>query len=144
MADWQWFSRAHRAVYRATSGRLGSKLVGIPMALLTTRGRKSGLERTLPLACFRLGDGGDGEEEWAVVGSNNGSDRDPAWWLNLQAEPRGRLQVGGEEFKVLASLVTPERRPQLWADLSERNPAYLRYEQQTEREIPVVILKRDR
>ena len=52
MARWRNVTRIHSAVYRWTGGRLGARLAGIPMLLLTTVGRKSGLPRTLPLASY--------------------------------------------------------------------------------------------
>ena len=52
MGNWEWFTKFHRAVYRRSGGRLGAKLMGLHMVLLTTTGRKSGRPRTIPLACF--------------------------------------------------------------------------------------------
>ena len=37
------FIAGHTALYRLTSGRIGGKVVGLPVLLLTTTGRKSGL-----------------------------------------------------------------------------------------------------
>ena len=71
MANWAWVTKWHTRVYRGTDGRVGARLAGIPMCLLTTVGRKSGLPRSLPLACFER----DGS--WIVVASNNGQDHDP-------------------------------------------------------------------
>ena len=50
MANWIAFTRAHCAIYRSTRGLIGGSLMGIQMLLLTTRGRKSGLARTLRVA----------------------------------------------------------------------------------------------
>lgn len=136
MANWAWFTKLHRTIYEKTGGRLMARLAGIDMLLLTTRGRKTGLPRTLPLACFRDGD------DLVVVGSNNGQDRPPAWWLNLQADPGARVRFGREEFRVRAELASGAERERLWPWLKQRNPQYARYEQKTHREIPVVVLKR--
>jgi deazaflavin-dependent oxidoreductase (nitroreductase family) len=135
MANWGWFSQAHRAVYRRSGGRIGRRMMGIPMLLLTTVGRRSGIERTTPLACFQDG------EDLVVVASNNGQEHDPAWWLNLQANPRARVQLGREERAVLAERTTPEKYARLWPLLKQGNPSYRRYERQTQREIPVVVLR---
>jgi F420H(2)-dependent quinone reductase len=48
---------------------------------LTTTGRKSGRPRTTALGYLRDG------EDFAVVASNSGLDRPPAWWMNLQVNP---------------------------------------------------------
>ena len=81
MANWNWFGNLHRYVYEKTGGRVGGNLAGLRMLLLTTTGRKSGKQYTTPLACFS--DGAD----LVVVASNNGQDRHPAWWLNLEHTP---------------------------------------------------------
>jgi deazaflavin-dependent oxidoreductase (nitroreductase family) len=137
MGNWDWFGKLHRAVYEATGGRLGAKLGWLPMLLLTTIGRRSGEKRTVPLAYLEDGDA------WVVVASNGGSDRHPAWWLNLLQSPRARIRVGRRELDVRASLATAEERARLWPRLKEVNPAYRGYETKTRREIPVVLLRRD-
>ena len=136
MANWEWVTRIHRAIYRGSGGRIGRRLAGLDMLLLTTTGRRSGQPRTLPLACFPDGD------DWIVVASNGGQDHPPAWWLNLQARPDALVQLGRERRAVRAQLATGAERERLWPELKRRNPAYARYERKTSREIPVVILRR--
>ena len=135
MANWAWVTKLHRDVYRKTDGRIGARLAGMPMCLLTTVGHKTGLPRSLPLACFEDGD------DLVVVASNNGQDHDPAWWRNLQRRPEADVQLGREKRRVLASRATPGERERLWPWLKERNPAWARYEGRTERELPIVILR---
>lgn len=135
MANWGWFSRIHRTVYEATGGRLGARLGWLPMLLLTTTGRRTGREHTVPLAYFEDGD------DLVVVASNGGSDRPPAWWLNLERTPEARVRVGRRELSVRASLATPDERARLWPRLKNVNPPYARYERMTQREIPVVLLR---
>ncbi len=136
MASWLWFTRAHCAVYRGTRGLIGGNLLGIPMLLLTTRGRKTGQTRTLPLAYVEHGD------HLVVVASNGGSESPPAWWLNLQARPTATVQVGAERFEVTWQVSPPERRMELWRRLQATIPAYRAYRVRTRREIPIVLLKR--
>jgi deazaflavin-dependent oxidoreductase (nitroreductase family) len=136
MGSWQWFGRMHRGVYRATGGRIGHNLAGLPMLLLTTAGRKSGEPRTTPLTYMDDGD------HWVIVGSNNGGPTDPAWWLNLQADPNAAVQVRDMQHPVRAHLAEGDERARLWPALKTHNPAYARYEQKTTREIPVVVLDR--
>jgi deazaflavin-dependent oxidoreductase (nitroreductase family) len=136
MANWSFVGRVHRAIYRFSDGRFGSKLAGLDMLLLTVTGRKSGEPRTVPLACFP-----DGEDR-VVVASNNGQDSDPVWWLNLVAHPHARVTLGRDSWSVVAVLADPEQRARLWPQLQALNPAYVRYEKKTQREIPVVILRR--
>jgi len=136
MASWLWFTRAHCALYRSTRGLIGGNLLGIPMLLLTTRGRKTGQVRTLPLAYVEHGD------RLVIVASNGGSERPPAWWLNLQACPTATVQVGAERFEVSWQVAPPERRMELWRRLQATIPAYRAYRVRTQREIPIVLLAR--
>lgn len=134
MGNWQWFGRIHRAVYRATGGRLGGSLIGLDMLLLTTTGRRSGERRTTPMPYFRDGD------RYVIVGSNGGADDDPLWWKNLQADPLGEVVIGRDAQPVRAALADPHERSRLWPQLKTWNPNYRRYESRTKRALPVVIL----
>jgi deazaflavin-dependent oxidoreductase (nitroreductase family) len=126
----------HRTLYRLTGGRLGGSLGGMPMLLLSTRGRRSGRERTLPLLYVEDG------KDWVVVASNAGDARDPAWWLNLRARPEASIQVGRERFAVRARRAGPEEAARLWPRLEAAYAPYARYRERAGREIPVVILAR--
>jgi deazaflavin-dependent oxidoreductase (nitroreductase family) len=136
MAKWAFVGRIHRALYRASGGRIGARLAGLDMLLLTVKGRKTGEPRTVPLACFPDGD------DRIVVASNSGQDRDPIWWLNLQANPDAEVTLGRDTWKVRGLLADPQQRARLWPELKKANSAYVSYEAKTKREIPVVILRR--
>jgi len=135
---WKVFGEAHKALYLGSGGRLGSRLAWIPMLLLSTRGRRTGLVRTMPLAY--LPDPED-ESAFVIVASNGGSDRPPAWWLNLQTNELATVQVGRESFWAVAEPAPAGRRPALWNALRRRIPPYRVYEK-IDREIPIVILRR--
>ena len=92
----------HRAIFRSTRGWVGQRFFGIRCFLLQHRGRKSGIQRETPLLYV------EHEGRYLVVGSNAGQDHHPAWWLNLQADPRAHVRIG-------ANL------QQLRPDSSERN-----------------------
>ena len=134
MASWQWFGRIHSAAYRATGGRLGGRLAGRDMLLLTTRGRRSGELRTTPLSYLEDG------QDFVVVASNNGGPRDPAWWLNLCADPKAEIQVGDKQYSVRAHRAEGEERARLWPLLVAYNPPYATYATRTPRPMPVVVL----
>jgi deazaflavin-dependent oxidoreductase (nitroreductase family) len=125
----------HRLLYRLSGGRIGGRLWDLPVVLLTTRGRRSGKPRTVPLCS--LPDG----ENVVVIASYGGLDRPPAWWLNLEADPQAELLAGRERRAVVARTAGPEERARLWAEVTARAPGYLEYERRTAREIPVVILQ---
>jgi deazaflavin-dependent oxidoreductase (nitroreductase family) len=126
---------AHILLYRATGGRVATEIWGLPVLLLTTRGRKSGRPRTTPLCFLRDGD------DLVVVASNGGMDWFPAWWLNLLREPRATVQIGRTRLPIRARQATLEERDRLWTQLTSIAPGYLRYEARTSRAIPVGLLQ---
>jgi deazaflavin-dependent oxidoreductase (nitroreductase family) len=128
-------SGIHRTLYRASGGRIGSRMMGMPVLLLTTTGRRSGKSRTTPLLHVRDGNA------FVVVGSNGGSDYTPAWWLNLQRNPNAEIELGRDRTRVTARKASPEERARLWPEFTSRNPGYANYATKTTREIPVVLLE---
>jgi deazaflavin-dependent oxidoreductase (nitroreductase family) len=132
---WKLTGRLHAWLYRSTGGRIGHRAGHITNLLLTTTGRKSGEPRTVTLTYMADG------ESYVLVASNGGSDRHPVWWLNLQKTPRVQVQVGNGTFRVVAVEADAAERARLWTRLKAYNPFYARYEQITERRIPVVVLK---
>jgi len=127
-------SSTHGRVYRASEGRLLGRLAGMPVLLLTTTGRRSGRPRTAALTYFR--DGAD----LVVIGSFGGSDRPPAWWLNLERDPRASVLIGGTTSKVTARAATAEEHDRLWPLVTAAYPGYARYQERTARRIPIVML----
>jgi len=128
----------HRWAYQWTGGRVGARLGGgVRAALLTTTGRKTGLARTVPLACFR--DGAD----YVFVASNNGRDRAPGWLLNAGAKPDVQLQVGPEHLLGTARVVPagdPDH-PRLWQLANDASHGrYDRYQARTSRPMAVLVV----
>ncbi len=136
MADWLMFTRAHCAVYRGTRGLIGRNLLGIKMLLLTTRGRKTGRRRTLPLAYVEY------KGDLIVVASNGGADRPPAWWLNLQSAATAKVQINGETFEITWTEAPEKQRMEYWRKLQAAIPAYRVYRLRTERDIPILLFRR--
>ena len=132
------FGKEHVERYRATDGEEGHIWEkGSTVALLTTKGRKSGEERTTPLIY-----GTTPEGEHMVVASNGGEDQPPAWYLNLQEDPSGELQVKADKFSVKARDAGSDEKPELWKQMADQWPDYDSYQQRTDRQIPVVVLER--
>ncbi len=144
------YLRIHKYVYHRSDGRIGKHSGGVPALLLTTTGRKSGQPRTNGLTYCR--DRGD----LIVVASNGGSDRSPAWLLNLQAEPLVSVRVGRQVMAATARVAGPEEREQLWPLVNRCNRGlapllhpgvrgrYDVYQRHATRTIPVVIITPDR
>jgi deazaflavin-dependent oxidoreductase (nitroreductase family) len=125
--------------YRRSGGTRISSRMGFPVVLLTTRGAKTGHTRTTPVGGFP-----DGEGSWLVVASLGGAARHPAWFFNLARHPDDIwLEVGKERFKVRGeSLEGPERAEAL-ARIAAIAPRYGKYQEKTDREIPIVRLTRE-
>ncbi|MFN7955239.1 MAG: nitroreductase family deazaflavin-dependent oxidoreductase [bacterium] len=130
-----FITKLHRWIYTRSGGWIGANLGGIPMILLTTTGRKSGELRTTPLLSMRDG------ERFVVVASNAGSDKPPAWWLNLKNKPDATVRHGRKSFAMKAADATPEEAAALWPRLEAMYPGYVDYKKGTTREIPIVILR---
>jgi deazaflavin-dependent oxidoreductase (nitroreductase family) len=130
----KWATKIHASLFRATDGRIGGRLVGSPVLLLATTGRKSGLQRTTPL--LYLEDGG----RRVTVASNGGTAKPPVWWLNLKANPEATVEVGGRKTRVRAREARGEEKRRLWRRLVEMYPSYESYQKRTDREIPVILL----
>ena len=107
---------------------------GVPTLLLTTTGRKSGLKRRTALIYGR------DNADYVVVASKGGSDEQPAWYLNLEADPQVEIQVFDAVLPAVAHTATGEERERLWALMRQTWPAYDEYQTRTDREIPVVVL----
>jgi deazaflavin-dependent oxidoreductase (nitroreductase family) len=130
------FMRTAVWLYRRSGGRIGGRMRGAPVLLLTTTGRRSGRPWTVPVMYQTDGD------DWVVIASNGGSDRHPAWWLNLRARPEGSVQIGRETFTVAATRTTGEQRERLWRGMADMYKGYDGYALKTTRKIPVVLLRR--
>jgi deazaflavin-dependent oxidoreductase (nitroreductase family) len=136
MAAWKWFGKLHRGIYLATDGRLGGRLAGHDMAIVDTVGRKSGQLRSTPIACYSYG------EHVAVVASNNGSDQEPAWLLNIRANPAVYVQVGSQRYAARAEELSLDQRNAFWPRIVEQNPPQAVHQSHTDRILAVVIFKK--
>jgi deazaflavin-dependent oxidoreductase (nitroreductase family) len=124
----------HQLVYELSGGRVGERIGRTPMLLLRTTGRRTGRTRTAALLYHRDGD------QYVVVGSKGGSDAPPAWLLNLQTRPHVEVQVGTRRFRAKARIASAAERRRLWPEVTRLWPQYDRYQSQTRRTIPLVIL----
>ena len=134
----------HLERYIATNGEdgylwdasLGGGKGMVPTLLLTTTGRKSGRELTLPLIFGQSG------KDYVVVASKGGAPEHPAWYLNLDADPNVKVQVKADKFNAKAVTAHGPERAALWSQMVGIYGPYEDYQKKTGREIPIVILKR--
>lgn len=131
----QLFMAMHVGLYRLTSGSIGGSMGGMKVLLLTTTGRKTGKQRTLPLAFFQQPGG------YLVVASNGGQPTNPAWYHNLTSNPQAQVELLAQTIPISAEVLSGASRAAAWQHVVAAAPAYARYETQTAREIPLVLLK---
>jgi deazaflavin-dependent oxidoreductase (nitroreductase family) len=112
------------------------KFQGLDLLFLTTIGRKSGQERVAPVGWFPYGDG-----TWLIVASAAGSAQNPAWYGNIAAHSdRVKIEMRGQTIPVTAEQLSGPAREQAWAQIVAAQPRYGKYQQKTDREIPVIHL----
>jgi deazaflavin-dependent oxidoreductase (nitroreductase family) len=106
----------------------------LPTLLLTTKGRKSGEPRALPLIYGPAG------SSYVVIASKGGMPNHPLWYENLVATPECDVQVGAKKLRARARVAEGAERERLWQQLVAIYPPYTTYQQNTQRTIPVVVL----
>ncbi len=130
------FGKVHGILYRMSGSRFFANLGQVPTLLLTATGRKSGKPRTVPLIYVENDDG------YAVVASFAGATGHPAWYRNLQKTPEASVHIEDRVIPVTASTATPEEKKSLWPRFTAIYPDYDNYESDTERDIPLVLLRK--
>jgi deazaflavin-dependent oxidoreductase (nitroreductase family) len=128
-----------RLVGRLTGGRrsFAEIVTGVPTVTLTTTGAKSGQTRTVPVF------GIPHPEGLAVIASNFGGAKHPAWYFNLKANPQATVTVGGDSWPAVARPAEPREREEIWAKGLELYPGWRKYESRAgERHIEAFVLSR--
>jgi len=134
--DWRCFGRFHARLYQWLGGRFVDSVGGgRKVLLITTTGRKTGLRRTTPLV-YMPHDGAA-----IVYASNGGKETPPAGWLNLQADPRARIQIGNELRAVRARALQGAEYDEVWPKARAYNDHWRGYEEKVERFIPLIALE---
>src|ERR1700741_282118 len=124
----KWMSRINTFFYRRGGGEgLGGTFQKIPVALLTTTGRKSGEPRVSPLYFLRDGDPG------VVAASRAGSDKNPMWYLNPKANPKVSVQSKKEVLDLTARDASDDDGARYWPQLVKMYCGYEDYQSWTDR-----------
>lgn len=126
----------HRQLFVRTKGRVGGDLIGMPVVLLETTGRKSGKKRQTMLTS-PLVEG----DRFVLVASWGGDDRHPKWFLNIRANPAVDVTMKGSKRRMRAREATADERAELWPRVTSRFKNYGDYQTKTERVIPLVIVE---
>lgn len=104
--------------------------------VLTTVGRKSGIERQTPVGWF------PGEDDsWLIVASAAGAAGHPAWYYNLAAHPdKLWVESAGTRTAVKAEQLRGAEREEAWRQITAAAPRFAQYQEGTDRELPVIRL----
>jgi deazaflavin-dependent oxidoreductase (nitroreductase family) len=107
---------------------------GLPVIIVTNRGRKTGAIRKTPL--MRVVDGNN----YILVASQGGAPKHPLWYYNLKADPDVEIRDKTEVYAMrVREVVDPAERQRLWDIAVEAYPPYQAYQDKTDRVIPVFI-----
>jgi deazaflavin-dependent oxidoreductase (nitroreductase family) len=130
-------TRLHARILRSSGGRIAGRVLGVEgdVLVLRTTGRRTGKQRDAPMFCLAHGEG------FAVVASNGASKRPPAWWFNLQDQPKVEAFVNGATHPVQARAATEQEISELWPRFVALYRGYEHYKSIATRELPVVILE---
>ena len=122
--------------FRANEGKVGGQFDGAPVLLLHHTGARSGTVRVSPLMYQPVGD------TYAIFASKAGAPTNPDWYHNLVANPRASIEVGTETVDVTARVTDAVERGPIWTAQKQNYPGFAGYEQNTTRQIPILLLER--
>jgi deazaflavin-dependent oxidoreductase (nitroreductase family) len=104
------------------------------MLILTSTGRKSGIERSNGLLYLER------EGSYYVVASNGGRENNPSWLYNVRHEPHVKVQVGSKSFDATAHVLDKRERAVAWPTMTTFYPGWAHYETLTDRPLQVIRL----
>jgi deazaflavin-dependent oxidoreductase (nitroreductase family) len=137
MSEQQDFNRSVIEEFRANEGRVGGRLAGIDLVLVTHTGARTGRALTTPLGHVVDGD------DLVIVAANRGSATHPSWYHNMVANPDVTVEVGSVTYPAKAVVATGDERARLWDKIAELKPFLLDFQEKAgPREIPIVVLRR--
>jgi deazaflavin-dependent oxidoreductase (nitroreductase family) len=124
------------AVDEQAASRKGGKFMGMDVLFFTTIGSRTGERRETPVAWFP-----DGESAWLIVASAGGSAHNPAWYHNLAAHPdQVWIELPQRQLRVLPEQLEGADREERWKRIVQAQPRYAKYQEKTDRHLPVIRL----
>jgi deazaflavin-dependent oxidoreductase (nitroreductase family) len=125
-----------RTLSRLTGGRVTlMRLAGLPSMVLTVVGRKSGIARSTPVLCVPY------ERGYLVAGSNFGGPKPPVWVLNVRSAETVTINLSGQSLTAVPRELTGDEKAKAWEHMLKTWPNYAKYQERTERAIPVFLLQ---
>src|ERR1700761_4878423 len=128
--------------YVATDGAEPKFRGGAPLVLITFEGRKSG--RWIRTCLIGANDPESADDDVIIVASKGGAQQHPIWYKNIEANPRVWVQQGADTFWTTAHTASASEKPRLWDFMVGLYGDYANYQTKTDRDIPVVVLVRDK
>ncbi|WP_329027997.1 nitroreductase family deazaflavin-dependent oxidoreductase [Streptomyces sp. NBC_00690] len=122
-------------LYESSGGTKGASIQGMPVVVLTHRGAKTGKLRKSPV--MRV----EHDGRYAAVASIGGAPKNPLWYHNLRVHPFLELQDGPVGRDMVAREVTGAEKAEWWDRAVAVFPHYAKYQEKTDREIPVFVLE---
>jgi deazaflavin-dependent oxidoreductase (nitroreductase family) len=135
-ANYEAFTRMLMEDIRSHGAVTTGPMAGRPLMILTTKGAKTGQERTAIVTYTR------DDDRYVIGASKSGAPTNPAWFYNLRANTEVTVEVGGEKFRARATVTSGEERDRLWEHHAEERPEFREYPKMTNRVIPMILLER--
>lgn len=128
-----------RAVMALTKGRrtLSGAAAGLRIVVLMTTGARTGLPRLQPLLLIPAQGNND---SFALIASNWGQRRDPAWYFNLKANPRANCSIDGRKVECVSHEAAGAEYDMFWRQAVRLNPGYVSYSRRAGRRIPIMVM----
>ena len=127
----RYFFKLQAFVFRNTNGSFMSTLIGYPICVVNMLGAKTKKLRSVPIMHVPY------KEGIIIVASKGGADEHPKWYWNLKTNPEVEIIIKGKRFKSIAIQVSDEEKMDLWPLICEVFPNYKKYQESTDRNIPV-------
>jgi deazaflavin-dependent oxidoreductase (nitroreductase family) len=135
--DYEAFTQNLMADIRAHGRPTSGPMAGRPLMILTTKGAKTGAERSAVITYTRDGD------RYLIAASASGAPTNPDWYHNLKANPEVTVEAGGEKFRARATVVEGgAERDRLYEQHATERPEFREYPKKVTRTIPVITLER--
>lgn len=102
---------------------------------LTTTGRRTGQQRSVMVGYFEDG------PNLITMAMNGWGAPEPAWWLNLRANPEATAELTDEKRPVRGRAATGAERERLWAQWLAIDPNYEPLSKRRPKETAIVVLE---
>ena len=132
-----FLTKLHRLLFNKFGLRSLGSLLGNPICIITTVGRKSGNPIVIPLLTIPH------EDNYILVASHGGAPNNPAWVYNLIHEPRIKMTVKSNTYNMLAKKLSDEEKENLWPVIIKAGPFYDEYQKKITRNIPVFLCSKE-